>query len=696
MLDTGSNVGFISRLIQTGRAVKLYRMSIITSDIFKKRGPLTEEVRRALGCRGTGVQARDLLARHRYDVVKGDGVAVPIASVEPGTGRIMGMRWATFGKVLEGVVNLKTLFPAIGGGTMEITVPGDSITWPTAGGAAGEPRNLSDWLVVGRGNTRVVRDEAKKILTDEEAKTLGVGDVLLRVSILVGAVDKAVVGGHLVPVDLEGLKRKADSWKVSIAAPNIPSVPLRPKNDTKSRREEIQLCCSEGAGVGLGFGILPILEEITAEEPSTINRDELERELCGFMRSVGICTNVGGVKGDRWSKAWTVKEAPVRKEAAILWPEFQGATGGQPDPGMFVPVSRPGSKFGGDGGVYGDDLMNMYEIPESLREYLVPALNGSLAGRTWKTYKSAYRAFGAAMEAHDMIPPAEVKVRHLLIFVGHCFSQGLAASTIRTYMSGIRKIVEARGGSFTEEDLGIIKAAVRGKANTEVRKPQRVLMSVPMMLKIKKELAGLGRSWAVHDKRVFWMLCTWLFWSSCRGGEMALDSEGEFNPESDLLWEDIKVEEECVSVRIKSPKEAKGTRNVEVELYEVGGNLCPMEALRKFREANKLGELEGLPVFRWESGRNLTLNKMNKLLRSFLKEEVDYVEGVVGIHCFRNSLPSLMKAGGYTEEQIRGQGRWASQAYLKYVKMNRALRREERQGLREDVRRAGREGRGDL
>jgi len=37
-----------------------------------------------------------------------------------------------------------------------------------------------------------------------------------------------------------------------------------------------------------------------------------------------------------------------------------------------------------------------------------------------------------------------------------------------------------------------------------------------------------------------------------------------------------------------------------------------------------------------------------------------------------------------------------SQANLKYVKMNRALRREERQGLREDVRRAGREGRGDL
>ena len=34
-------------------------MSVIKADVFKRRDPLKEEVRRALGCRGTGVQARD-------------------------------------------------------------------------------------------------------------------------------------------------------------------------------------------------------------------------------------------------------------------------------------------------------------------------------------------------------------------------------------------------------------------------------------------------------------------------------------------------------------------------------------------------------------------------------------------------------------------------------------------------------------
>lgn len=252
---------------------------------------------------------------------------MPIASVEPGTGRIKGIRWGTFGKTLEGVVKLKALFPAVEGESMEITVLGEDITWPTLGGTEGDPRNISEWMVVGLGSTRAVRDKQNKILTDEEAKALGVGDVLLRVSILVGAVDKAVVAGHLAPVDLEGLKRKADSWKVSIAAPNIPTVVLRPKKDPKGRRQDIQICCSEGAEIGLGFGILPILEEITAEEPSVINRDELERELCGFMRSVGVCVNVGGVKGDGWSKAWTVKEAPHLKEVATVWPEFREPQG---------------------------------------------------------------------------------------------------------------------------------------------------------------------------------------------------------------------------------------------------------------------------------------------------------------------------------------------------------------------------------
>ena len=211
------------------------------------------------------------------------------------------------------------------------------------------------------------------------------------------------------------------------------------------------------------------------------------------------------------------------------------------------------------------------------------------------------------------------------------------------------------------------------------------------MVHLKERLVAVrGRGWSQHNKRIFWLLCTLLFWSSCRGGEMAMETESQFDPKNNLLWEDLEVGEgeESVMLTLKAPKEVKGLRNIKVEVFRVGGELCPMEALEKFKRKNKLGENKDLPVFRWDSGRNITLSKMNKLLKEFLGDRVDYKEGHLGIHCFRNAIPSLMKELGYDEEDIKAQGRWSSEAFKNYMKLNRRAKREERRRLAGDVNRA--------
>ena len=48
---------------------------------------------------------------------------------------------------------------------------------------------------------------------------------------------------------------------------------------------------------------------------------------------------------------------------------------------------------------------------------------------------------------------------------------------------------------------------------------------------------------------------------------------------------------------------------IQVELTHVGSNLCPLEAWRKFRGVNKLGENHPVLVLRWENSQNLTLSK---------------------------------------------------------------------------------------
>ena len=60
------------------------------------------------GLPGSGVQLRDLLARHGWDTET--GVAAVVATVTPGTGKIQGLRWATCGPVISGTLQMKNLF----------------------------------------------------------------------------------------------------------------------------------------------------------------------------------------------------------------------------------------------------------------------------------------------------------------------------------------------------------------------------------------------------------------------------------------------------------------------------------------------------------------------------------------------------------------------------------------------------------
>ena len=648
---------------------------LIVSDLFSVRGPLTGDLRNGLACRGSGTQLRDTLVRHGW--AEGTRAAAVVAGITPGTGEIRGVRFATVGPAVTGNIKMKHLMANAADLELLVTVPCEKIPWPMEGD---RDRNLSDWMKLGdteaaKGVVRTASD--KKVLTGEEMEERGIKTLLVRFSLMVASVERAVLSGHVVHVtDLAELGTLAARWELraGVNAPNIPTVGVRVAGSATNL--EIPLMVKEPAGTGLGFGLLPLLEEI-AESHSPVDRDTLEMELRLFLRKVGVPTNVRD-----WLGAMREGSAPAERTAQVLWPEYPGPTGETPG-NQFVPRAIQAGKYG-PGGEYTEVVLEGYDIPMELREVLVGSLNASLSKRTWSSYSTAYRSFVKALGEYDIPAPSVITVRHLLIFVGWMLATGKAASTARTYISGVRKVAEARGVKFEEADINLVMAAIKGKANVEVQKPFRQLMTVQMMIALKKKLAGAGGPlWTKHNKRLFWLLAVSLFWSSCRGGELAMETEVEFDPNNNLLWEDVSVEEDgqSVTLTLKAPKEVKGMRVVQVELVQVGGDLCPLDAWRKFRRFNKLGENPGLPVFRWESGRNLTLTKMNSIMKGFLEDVVDYNQGNVGVHCFRNALPSLMRELGYDDEAIKAQGRWSSEAFNKYIKLSRAARREERRKL---------------
>ena len=78
------------------------------------------------------------------------------------------------------------------------------------------------------------------------------------------------------------------------------------------------------------------------------------------------------------------------------------------------------------------------------------------------------------------------------------------------------------------------------------------------------------------------------------------------------------------------------------------------------------------PFFRLESGKNLTLDKFNEILKNLTKP---YVKGgYISGHSFRSGLISLFADMGLSEEDLRAIGRWSSRSFELYIKLDRTNR----------------------
>ena len=55
----------------------------------------------------------------------------------------------------------------------------------------------------------------------------------------------------------------------------------------------------------------------------------------------------------------------------------------------------------------------------------------------------------------------------------------------------------------------------------------------------------------------------------------------------------------------------------------------------------------------------------------------------VSSHSFRSGLATAMARHGYSDEEIQRQGRWASAAFLSYLKLGRSTRLQQQERLAE-------------
>ncbi len=308
-------------------------------------------------------------------------------------------------------------------------------------------------------------------------------------------------------------------------------------------------------------------------------------------------------------------------------------------------------------------------------------IHASLSRGTWEKYTTGWRAF----ESFELYtkkrygwPLQDNTVRAFAVYLLRV--RKLKPSTVRTYISAIFCLQRLKGYQVKKErEDNLLSAIIRGASNLSRMEPEskpntRRVMTAPLLKHLGHRLAGSG--WGDVAVQSIWTASLLAFFGTMRMGEILAPADDWLDPHSTMTWSDVQFREapNGILLRIKSPK--MGTAEGEfVDIFPVSKihGCCPVAALRRQHRIQmsigKGGPQD--PLFTYPSGRYVTLDAFNKALKVLLEDIVDYSKDKISCHSFRAGLPSLISRHPdlFSSEDIKGWGRWSSEAYNHYTRL---------------------------
>ena len=223
--------------------------------------------------------------------------------------------------------------------------------------------------------------------------------------------------------------------------------------------------------------------------------------------------------------------------------------------------------------------MDIHRLDQTVRRYYEAALTAS----TRKTYKAAEHRYLTFCNNFSLSPlPAS---ENILCYFAACLGQeGLAYSTIRTYLSGVRQIQIAAGYSDPLIDqmprLCQVIKGIRVQAARTGKAPHSWLPITPSIL---HKLRQVWLECPTFNSLMLWAACTTTFFGFCRSREVTVESESKFDPQVHLCFSDLATDNaqapQVISIKLKHSKSDQFMKGVKLVLGRTNDVLCPVTAL---------------------------------------------------------------------------------------------------------------------
>ena len=187
-------------------------------------------------------------------------------------------------------------------------------------------------------------------------------------------------------------------------------------------------------------------------------------------------------------------------------------------------------KYGPKGLFKTENIHN--SIPRNLAEVLTTTANFSLAASTWSTYSTSLAQLEACSLDLNTSLTLPISENETLTFVAWLINRNLQASTIESYLAGIRQAQISLGLGNQQIRTPLVNQVISGRKNQINAAPndnsrlERLPVTPKMLLMIKKDLKTAHMP--KQEKLAIWAASTMMFYGAFRGGEILAKKGNNF------------------------------------------------------------------------------------------------------------------------------------------------------------------------
>ena len=331
------------------------------------------------------------------------------------------------------------------------------------------------------------------------------------------------------------------------------------------------------------------------------------------------------------------------------------------------------------------EIFTKLNIPEHYATQMANRANMALSTNTKSNYQTVLNNIvrcEQTMEC-DLTFPWETPTKVLTFLAFLLFNRNVKSSTASCQLSGVRMAHLELGLDSPSLRPAIVKLLLLGTEHWEnvsenlENKTMKSPVTTEMMETIKRNLFEVN--WPLELKYLFWASITLCWNGSTRIHEILSRVQDNFDPQTTMLKNDIKLItkkvgkelNEIIEVKIKSPKEDRIGNGAVLQIFANNTFLCPVKALKHYVETRGGWDKfpTNKPFFVMQNRKCYTGRTFNAHLAQMTANITDCTGHKVRSHCLRAGVPSELARLGATQDEIKGVGRWSSDAWKRYCRL---------------------------